>query len=123
MEYLSDFNFQIQYTTGKSNQKADILSRREQDVTLHETIKIDSRARTLLSPARLHPRINTELAQAYIQQEIPISIKVLEEPINFNLDSQLIERLKKDNRNSFMDIRQKEPLLVGYSIDNELLLY
>ena len=29
IEYLSDFNFQIIYITGKSNAKADILSRRE----------------------------------------------------------------------------------------------
>ena len=34
MERLSEFNFLIRYTTGKSNQKADILSRREQDVAI-----------------------------------------------------------------------------------------
>jgi hypothetical protein len=47
MEFLSDFNFQIMYTAGKNNQKADILSRREQDVAAQELVKRDSRSRTL----------------------------------------------------------------------------
>jgi hypothetical protein len=34
MEFLSNFNFLIVYTPGKDNQKADILSRREQDIEL-----------------------------------------------------------------------------------------
>lgn len=32
MELLNQFNFKIVYTEAKNNQKADILSRREQDL-------------------------------------------------------------------------------------------
>ena len=62
MEFLSDFNFQIRFTSGKSNLKADILTRREQDVVKQEQIKTDSRSRTLLGPEQLDPRINDKLA-------------------------------------------------------------
>ena len=31
-ETLAPFNFRIEYTPGKSNERADILSRREQDL-------------------------------------------------------------------------------------------
>jgi hypothetical protein len=71
MEYLSDFNFQIKYTTGKSNLKADILTRREQDVALQEQFKLDSRSRVLLGPHRLDPRINSELATVYVHTRTP----------------------------------------------------
>ena len=66
MELLSEFHFKIVYTTGKNNLKADILSRREQDVAVQEQVKLDSRSRVLLGPERLDSRINAELAQAYI---------------------------------------------------------
>jgi hypothetical protein len=54
MELLLDFNFIIIYTASKNNQKANILSRREQDVIAHEIVKRDSRSRTLLSLGHLH---------------------------------------------------------------------
>ena len=106
MELLSDFNFQIMFTSGKSNQKADILTRREQDVTLQEQIKRDSRSRVLLSPERLDPLINTELTQAYL--EVQPTISNLLAPITLGVDSQetqigadLIADLLADNRSSF----------------------
>jgi hypothetical protein len=66
MEFLSDFNFQIIYTTGKNNQKADILTRREQDLVIQERVKRDSRSRVLLGPYRLYPRINSKLASSFV---------------------------------------------------------
>ena len=55
------------FTSSKSNQKADILTWRKQDVTLQEQIKKDSRSQVLLSPKRLDPLINIELTQAYLE--------------------------------------------------------
>ena len=52
--------------SSKSNQKANILSRREQDLKTHKQIKLDVRSRILLGPERLDPRINTELADAFL---------------------------------------------------------
>jgi hypothetical protein len=62
MEFLLDFNFIIAYTASKSNQKANILSRQEQDIAAQDLVKRDSRSRTLLGPARLDLQINAELA-------------------------------------------------------------
>src|SRR4051794_28042628 len=83
MEFLSDFNFLIVYTPGKDNQKADILSRREQDVELQEQIKRDSRSRVLLGPARLDSRINAELATTFVSGAplAPINPELVPNPI------------------------------------------
>ena len=43
------------FTARKNNQKANILSQREQDVATQELAKRDSRSRTLLGPAKLDP--------------------------------------------------------------------
>ena len=51
MELLSDFNFCITYTAGKNNQKADILSQRDQDLVIQQQVKLDSCVRVLLGLA------------------------------------------------------------------------
>jgi hypothetical protein len=66
-EYLAPFDFRIQYTPGKSNARADILSRREQDMANLKEAQTDNRNRVFLGPHRLDPRINSELARQYIQ--------------------------------------------------------
>ena len=121
MEFLSDFNFEIKYTSAKNNQKADILSRREQDVTAQELVKKDSRSRTLLGPSKLDPRINAELAQTYVDIQT-ISISLLDsEPALVTNSIDLIEELKASNRNSFATLRATLPS--GYSLDKDLLFY
>jgi transposase InsO family protein len=120
MEFLSDFNFQIMYTPGKENQKADILSRREQDLESHEKEKLDSRSRVLLSPGRLDPRINEELANQFVAEIAilsPISPESSSEsseeeepsldPLRDSFD--LIEKLCQDNRESFAEERKSLP--------------
>jgi len=121
MEFLLDFNFQIMYTAGKNNQKADILSRREQDVTAQELVKKDSRSRTLLGPARLDPRINAELAEVFVEKSVK-GVAILAPLTPTPEDSELIRDLKADNQESFKEIRENLP--PGYSINEEnLLLY
>ena len=117
MEFLSDFNFQIKYTSAKNNQKADILSRREQDLQTQEMVKKDSRSRVLHGPAKLHPRISTELARSFVQiHHLTISsMEVPQEPLD------LITELRQANKTSFAILRSTLP--AGYSIADELLLY
>jgi hypothetical protein len=119
MELLLDFNFIIIYTASKNNQKANILSRREQDVAAHEIVKRDSRSRTLLSPGHLHHRINAKLANKYMETVV----KCILSPIGpFPNDSDLIWDLKVDNLESFKETCEKLPL--KYIIDKDnLLLY
>ncbi len=49
-ETLAPFNFRIEYTPGKSNERADILSRREQDLASLKSAQIDNRSQVLLGP-------------------------------------------------------------------------
>ena len=150
MEFISDFNFQIMFTPGKDNQKADILSRREQDLETHEKVKLDSRSRVLLAPGRLDPRINAELAKRFLAEKIPSSANspsltsslVVLAPVSPSpavaaaattspssvTDSTvprdsfgLIEKLCKDNRDSFIETRKSLPK--DYSIKDGLLLF
>ena len=124
MEYLSDFNFIIMYTSGKSNQKADILTRREQDLASQELVKLDSRSRVLLGPSRLDPRINTELATLYLAsiQPVPDLLPIDTEALrHVALDSeQLVEHLRQDNLSSFEDLRANLP--ANYTVEDGLLM-
>jgi transposase InsO family protein/predicted aspartyl protease len=124
MEFLSDFNFQIVYTTGKSNLKADTLTRREQDFAQQEKVKLDSRSRILLGPSRLHPRINAELAVAYVDNYSKNTIMEIDTEMyeKVPLDSdKLRELLHEDNKSSFTDLRDDLPN--NYTIEEDLLLY
>ena len=57
-EYLSQFNFQIQYRPGQLNQKADALSRWEADLPSADDERLQFRDQTILGPHTLHPRCN-----------------------------------------------------------------
>jgi hypothetical protein len=59
-ENLSQFNFRIMYKPGATN-RADALTRREQDLDNQIAAKITLRNHTLLGPERLDPRILAEL--------------------------------------------------------------
>lgn len=52
-DFLSKFNFTITYRAGKSNVRADALSRREQDMPKEEDPRITHRIRRLLEPELL----------------------------------------------------------------------
>ena len=59
-EILSQFNFQIMYKPGATN-RADALTRREQELDNQMAVKIALRTQTLLGPEHLDPRIQAEL--------------------------------------------------------------
>jgi predicted aspartyl protease/transposase InsO family protein len=121
MEFLSDFNFRIAYVTGKSNTKADLLTRREQDIKTQNLVKQDSRSRVLLGPQRLDPRINAELGEAYAQinRLDSVAISILH-PLKES-DSELTRTLLQDNRDSFAEERKQLP--ADYTLSDGLLLY
>jgi hypothetical protein len=54
---LADYFFIIMYRPSKDNAKADILLRREQDLSQQSRIKAHLRIRALLQPDQLDPRI------------------------------------------------------------------
>ena len=59
-ETLSRFNFMIMYKPGSQN-RADPLTRRDQEMDSQMAVKISTRMQTLLRPENLDPRIITDL--------------------------------------------------------------
>jgi hypothetical protein len=123
-DIMAPFNFRIEYTPGKSNTRADILSRREQDLGKLKSAQEDNRSRVLLGPHRLHDRINSDLAQSYIDKQLPqVAIRALQaHKPTMELDSlELIETLLQKNRTSFA--KERSDLPNKYRISNGLLLF
>ena len=61
---MAKFYFTITYRPGKENEKADILTRREQDVGAQDALKHAHRTQVLLPLTNVDPRIIEELDQA-----------------------------------------------------------
>jgi hypothetical protein len=56
-EYLSQFFFEVRFRAGKKNERADALTRREQDVGPQEKAMKEARYQILLKPAQIHPDV------------------------------------------------------------------
>ena len=76
-EALAEFYFTIAYRPGKENEKADILTRREQDVRTQDALKHIYRTQVLLPLTNVDPRIIEELDQAREARDVT-SISVLD---------------------------------------------
>ena len=89
-EVLSQFQFRIMYKPGRTN-RADALTRREQELENQAASKIALRTRTLLPAENLDPRILEELTEHVTDAEIcPIETPELD----------LIDELLQANRTS-----------------------
>jgi transposase InsO family protein len=98
-EVLSQFNFRIMYRPGSTN-RADALTRREQDLDNQIAAKIAIRTQVLLRPEQLDPQIWAELAKDRQNAEI-YSIETS--------DLDFIDELLQTNRTatSLQDYRDK----------------
>jgi transposase InsO family protein len=115
-DFLSRFSFQIMYRPGRTN-KADPLTRRDQDTDRQQALQAESRSQTLLKPGQLDPKVVDDL-----QLEIQQLEATLAPVTNPNLD--LIDRLLAQNRTaeSLNTERTKgESTQQGWTIDNGLL--
>lgn len=120
-EELAACRFRIEYTPGAKNARADILSRREQDLKDLKHAQTEDRSRVMLGPHRLDPRINAELAQTYLEHSKTVSIHTISTD-EMTLDSlQLVEALLQENRESFDSERKLLPN--HYRVQDGLLLY
>jgi len=83
---------------------------------------MDSRSRVLLSPQRLDPRINQELADSYIALIHPYnSLCPIDEEARTPNSPRLVSELVQANREHFSDLRKELPS--GYTLSDGLLLY
>jgi hypothetical protein len=117
-EVLSQFNFRIMYKPGATN-RADALTRREQDLDSQMAAKIAIRTQTLLRPEQLDPRIRAELAGDMKDAEICL----IE-----TSDLDLIDELLQTNRTttSLQECREKAVITAVnnlWTLENGLLKY
>jgi transposase InsO family protein len=112
-ELLAEYSFMIMYRPGKDNTKADILSRREQDLDPVGELKAHLRTRALLQPEQVDPRIREAV-------EIHALDELIHEP------ALLVNRLLTANRttDSLQALRvQAERGEEGFALTDGLLLY
>ena len=118
LEELDQFQFQIMYRTGKQNEKADALTRREQDIAIQDQLKKDNRTRVFLHQGQIDPLI---LHEVFSMSLLPVD-EALIEPAEPTLEPLLlVDQLLSRNRESFQKLR--EDLSDGYTVENGLLLY
>jgi hypothetical protein len=113
-DILSQFSFLIMYKPGATN-RADALTRREQDLENQIAAKITLRTQTLLRPEHLDPRIRAELSTDSLGAEMcPIDPSGLD----------FIDELLQTNRTapSLQEYREKAKNVTSpWSLENGLL--
>ncbi|APA10306.1 hypothetical protein sscle_06g050760 [Sclerotinia sclerotiorum 1980 UF-70] len=70
-EYLSQFNFQLEYCTGKANGQADALICRDGDIQSQKERMEANRLGTLLKPTMLSPEVRTEVLVPLVEDIDP----------------------------------------------------
>jgi hypothetical protein len=90
-ETLSRFNFMLTYKPGSQN-RADSLTRRDQEMDSQMAMKISTRMQTLLQPDNLDPRIVKDLDLDPIADVAPVEVS--------NGTHDLIDDLLQANRTS-----------------------
>ena len=105
-EILSQFFFTIMYRPGKQNERADALSRREQDVEPQNQVKAEYRTRALLQPDQLDARILEELEEPpeiAALEDISESLDLVDRLLTANRTAESLETLRNRARNSERD--------------------
>lgn len=80
-EYLSQFNFQLEYRTGKANGQADALTRRDGDLQSQRERMEANRIGTLLKPDMLSAAVRTEMLAPLVEEinpQLELTLQVLQ---------------------------------------------
>ena len=102
-EILSQFFFTIMYRPAEQNERADALSRREQDVESQNQVKTEYRTRALLQPDQLETRILEELEEhpeVSTFEDISEPLGLIDRLLMANRTADSLEALRDSARNS-----------------------
>ena len=121
-EALSEYYFTIMYRAGKSNRKADALTRRDDEVKAQDGVKTEYRTRAFLSEDQIDPRVLQDLGIEINPLELaPLEDDHLEE------STSLVDQILQANRGaSSLDALRTQATSVDageFSLDDGLLFY
>jgi len=103
-EYLSQFNFEIQYRTGKSNSLADALTRRDQGLQLQKEQADKNRTQTFLPFSKLSKMVQNDVtSRGVVIAPVEPALQHMAEELT------LIDQILASNRNdpSIEELRVK----------------
>ena len=95
-ELLSRYHFKIQYHSAAQNQKADALTRREEDVRQQEALKKEHRDQVMLPSETLSVQVQDELAKSAADQS-----RAIVAPIEAQIEAEsllITDRILQANR-------------------------
>ena len=132
LDILSRFNFEIVFTPGKKNIKADALTRRKGDHDSQRKVILESRNQVLLKLYQLDTRILAEQEATLLTAVNKDCCKDYNKNTEIELaplediqaeDIGLIDRILQANRtsNTLTDLRTKAGELEDWKIENRLL--
>jgi hypothetical protein len=122
-EYLSRYYFKLMYRAGKSNERADALSRKHEDTTAQDKVMAAHRTQTLLPRSKIDGEVIRDLQLAPIdgfmspaQEETTYdSICLMDKLLSENRESPELEELWAKARNEKEDTWQlQDGLLLRY---------
>jgi transposase InsO family protein len=121
-EALSEYYFTIMYRTGKSNGKADALTRRDDEVKAQDGVKTEYRTRAFLSEDQIDPRVLQDLGIEINPLELaPLEDDHLEE------STSLVDQILQANRSaSSLDALRTQATSADageFSLEDGLLFY
>lgn len=123
-ELLSRFHFKIQYHTAAQNQKADALTRREEDMKVQRAVKKEAREQVMLPKETLSEEVQAAIARGSsgVSLVIPPEKDKMLAPIMDELA--IMDRLLQANRNSGLLDEQRESAKgeCDYTMSDGLLL-
>jgi hypothetical protein len=112
-ELLAKYSFIIMYRPGKENAKADILSRREQDLDPSGALKAYLRTKALLQPDQVDPQIRDTMEIHALDEIIHESTLLVDRLLTANRTASSLQALRK----------QAERGEEGFSLADGLPLY
>ena len=100
------------YTPGK-NQKADALTRREQDVITQDQVKTEARIKSLLTPDQIDPRIQEELQEPFglCALESYKQETLVDQILQANCTTDSFDQLRRDAQGGSPDYTLQDGLL------------
>jgi Reverse transcriptase (RNA-dependent DNA polymerase)/RNase H-like domain found in reverse transcriptase/Integrase zinc binding domain/Integrase core domain/Chromo (CHRromatin Organisation MOdifier) domain/Retroviral aspartyl protease len=123
-ELLSQYHFRIEYRTGKSNERADALTRRSQDN--QDKTMAQNRTQALLQPSQLDPRILADLPSDLILLEGKVELAPVEVNESLTPGADIVDQILAANRGDtpeMVELRLEVADSADWKLENGLLQY